>query len=164
MAVIADPSGAVFCLWQPGERKGAQVVNEPGAWSMSLLTTPDPDGATAFYGVLFGWETDTFDTGDGEITVWRLPGYVGGEPQQPLSRDVVGAMLSGDEHDGAPPPHWEVRFWIADADAAAGKAAARGGSVVAGPCDVAGFPQAVLADTQGAAFTVSQLMIASQGE
>jgi predicted enzyme related to lactoylglutathione lyase len=63
----------------------------------------------------------------------------------------------------APPRHWEVRFWIADADAAAEKAAAMGGSMVAGPYDVPGFRQAVLADPQGAAFTVSQLMIASQG-
>jgi hypothetical protein len=52
---------------------------------------------------------------------------------------------------GRPPPHWEVRFWVADADAAAEKAA------------VPGFRQAGLADPQGAAFTVSQLMIASQG-
>src|SRR5436305_7997339 len=42
-AVLADPSGAVFCAWEPSGHRGAQVVNEPGAWSMSLLTTPDPE-------------------------------------------------------------------------------------------------------------------------
>ncbi len=40
MAVLADPAGAPFCVWQPGERRGAQLVNEPGAWAMSHLTTP----------------------------------------------------------------------------------------------------------------------------
>jgi hypothetical protein len=93
----------------------------------------------------------------------RVPGYVGGEPRQPVSRDVVGAMMSADEHDRVPPAHWGVDFWIADADAAAEKATALGGSVVAGPYDVPGFRQAVLTDPQGAAFTVSQLMTGSQG-
>ena len=31
MAVIADPEGAVFCVWQPKDHKGAQVVNENGS-------------------------------------------------------------------------------------------------------------------------------------
>jgi uncharacterized protein len=44
-AVVADPAGAAFSLWQPGARKGAQLVNEPGAWSMSQLNTNDPDTA-----------------------------------------------------------------------------------------------------------------------
>ena len=34
-AVLADPAGAVFCAWEAGTREGAQLVNEPGAWSMS---------------------------------------------------------------------------------------------------------------------------------
>ncbi len=93
MAVVADPAGAVFGVWQPGEHHGAQLVNEPGAWSMSQLNTRDPEGAKAFYGAVFGWETDTFDMGEGEITLWRLPGYVGGEPSQPVSREVVGVMV-----------------------------------------------------------------------
>jgi uncharacterized protein len=31
MAVVADPVGALFGVWQPGAHKGAQLVNEPGA-------------------------------------------------------------------------------------------------------------------------------------
>ena len=42
MAVVADPAGAPLCLWQPGERRGAQLVNEPGAWAMSHLSSPTP--------------------------------------------------------------------------------------------------------------------------
>ena len=44
-AVLADPSGVPFCVWEAGERQGAQLVNEPGTWTMSSLHTPDPDGA-----------------------------------------------------------------------------------------------------------------------
>ncbi len=133
---------------------------EPGVPCWVAAVEPDPGGAGSFYGELFAWETDTFDTGGGQITLWRVPGYVGGELQQPVSRDVVGAVLSGDEDDGAPPA---LGSRLLDRRAAAAKAAAMGGSVVAGAYDMPGFRQAVLADPQGAAFTVSQLVIASQG-
>src|ERR671910_261217 len=105
VAVVADPAGAVFGVWQPGEHRGARLVNEPGAWSMSQLNTRDPGGAKVFYGAVFGWETDTFDMGEGEITLWRLPGYVGGEPEQPVSREVVGVMAP---MSGAPRLHAET--------------------------------------------------------
>jgi uncharacterized protein len=43
IAVLADPAGAVFGVWRPGGHRGAQLVNEAGAWSMSALSTSDPD-------------------------------------------------------------------------------------------------------------------------
>lgn len=156
MAVLADPSGAGFLIWQPGERRGAQLVNEPGAWAMSLLSTPDPDSAEAFYGELFGWQADAFQLGDAEVSLWRLPGFVGGEPQQPVPRDVVGAMMRGAE-DG--PAQWAVDFWIGDADGAAQQAAALGGAAIVAPHDAPGFRRAVLADPQGAVFSVSTLLL-----
>jgi predicted enzyme related to lactoylglutathione lyase len=156
IAVVADPAGAVFGVWQPGEHRGARLVNEPGAWSMSQLTTPDPEGAMTFYGTVFGWETDTFDMGEGEITMWRVPGYMGGEPEQPVSREVVGVMVpaSGPEEVA---PHWSVDFWIDDTDAAADKAAELGGEVVVPPFDTPVGRTAVLADPQGAMFSVSKV-------
>jgi uncharacterized protein len=155
IAVVADPAGAVFGVWQPGAHKGAQLVNEPGAWSMSLLHTSDPKGAKAFYGALFGWNTETMDMGGaGEITLWRLPGFVGGEPEQPVSREVVGVMAPDDAA-----PHWSIDFWVDDTDAVAGKATELGGKVIVPPFDSPGFRQASLADPQGAAFTVSQLTV-----
>jgi uncharacterized protein len=48
IAIVADPAGARFGVWQPGEHRGAQLVNEPGAWSMSQLNTRDPVGAKVF--------------------------------------------------------------------------------------------------------------------
>jgi uncharacterized protein len=156
MALLADPAGAPFCVWEPKRFRGAQRVSEPGAWSMSLLQTPDPEGATAFYGAVFGWTTESFDAGEGEITLWRVPGYEGGEPEQPVSREVVaGVVPLGGPEDA--PPHWSVDFWVDDADAAAERAAELGGKALMAPYDVPGFRQAVLADPRGATFTVSQL-------
>ena len=162
-AVLSDASGAVFCVWQPGERKGAQVVNEPGAWSMSALNTRDPQGAEAFYGAVFGWDTDTFDLGKSQVTLWRLPGYVGGEPEQPVPRDQVATMapMTGDRISDDVSAHWSVDFWVHDVDATADNAAQLGGKVIAPPYDipVAGLRQAVLADPQGAMFSVSKVTV-----
>src|SRR3712207_3820787 len=126
---------------------------------MSQLNTRDPEGAKAFYGAVFGWEPDTFDLGEGEITLWRLPGYVGGEPEQPVSREVVGVMLpmSGDRSPEDVLAHWSVDFWVGDVDATADKAAALSGKVVVPPLDSSVGRTAVLADPQGAVFSVSNV-------
>jgi predicted enzyme related to lactoylglutathione lyase len=76
-----------------------------------MLNTHDPEGAKGFYGAVFGWETDMF----GEVALWRMPGYVGGEPEQPVPRDVIGVMMPMSE-DGSTLPHWSVNFWVADVD------------------------------------------------
>jgi predicted enzyme related to lactoylglutathione lyase len=156
IAIVADPAGAAFGVWQPGEHAGAQLVNEPGAWAMSQLSTRDPDGARAFYGALFGWGADTFDMGEIEITLWRLSGYEGGEPGQPVPRDVVGVMVPMRPDDDAP-PQWGVNFWVDDADATADKAGELGGEVVVPPFDTPVGRDAVLADPQGAVFSVSKV-------
>ena len=88
LAVLADPASALFCVWQADIREGAQLVNEPGAWAMSALQTTDPDHAAAFYRAVFGWEAEAF----GPVHLLRLPGYVGGTPDQPVPRDVVAVM------------------------------------------------------------------------
>src|SRR4051794_3573730 len=80
MAVCVDSGGAVFCVWQPRRHRGAQLVNEPGAWNWSELNTRDPEAVKAFYGEVFGWETAAFDLGDGDsYTIWRVPGYDPGD-------------------------------------------------------------------------------------
>ena len=124
MAIVADPAGAVLGVWQLGEHRGARVVNEPGAWAMSALSTPDPEGAKAFYGAVFGWETLAF----GDRDDVRLPGFVGGEPEQPVPRDVVAVMVGGER------AAWGVDFWVDDVDAAAERAATSA-AVLSAPAD-----------------------------
>ena len=154
LAILADPAGAVFGAWEPRERKGAQLVNEPGAWAMSHLETPDPDGAAAFYGAVFGWTTETFGEGAGAVTMFRLPGYVGGEPRQPVSREVIATMAATSD-DGA--PRWNVNLWDHDVDATAAKAVELGGRVVAAPFDTPMTRTAVVADPHGATFTINNV-------
>jgi uncharacterized protein len=157
LAVIADPAGAAVTIWEAGSRPGAELVNEPSAWAMSLLSTPDPDGASEFYETLFGWRCEPFaDAGPG-VSLFRLPGYVGGEPEQPVARDVVAAMAATPDADA--PAAWSVDFWIADTDAAAAAAPSLGGSVVMPPHDAPPFRRAVLAAPDGATFSVSELRL-----
>ena len=155
LAVLADPAGAAITVWQAGVRHGAAIVNEPSAWAMSLLATPAPEPAAAFYEAVFGWRREPFaDAGPG-VSLFRLPGYVGGEAEQPVPRDVVAAMAAIPDPDA--PAAWSVDFWIADADAAADAAPGLGGSVIAPPHDAPPFRRTVLAAPDGATFSVSEL-------
>ena len=151
MHVVADRAGAVFNVWEPRTRHGAQLVNEPGAWSMSRLDTPDSEGAAAFYGEVFGWTTESF----GPLTLFRLPGYVGGEPEQPVSREVVAAMMHA---EAGAPARWSVDFWVDDIEAAVAGAERAGGATVLAPFENPVGRSAVLADTAGVTFSISQVI------
>jgi predicted enzyme related to lactoylglutathione lyase len=159
MAAIADPTGAPVCVWEPGIRDGAQLVNEAGAWAMSQLRTPDPERAAAFYGAVFGWTTETFGTGEGAVTMFRLPGYVGGEPEQPVSREVVAAMAAAQSGES---PRWSAGFWVEDVEATAQSAKRLGGRTIAPPFDSPTGKTAVLADPSGVTFTVNSVPAAAR--
>jgi uncharacterized protein len=168
MAVLADPEGAVFSVWEPKRHKGAQVVNEHGALNFNGLATRDPKRAAAFYGSVFGWHVLPLPSGD----MWALPGYGDHlEERSPGLRqqmtemgapdgfiDVVAALtpIAGD--DTTTPAHWSVTFGVDEVAAAAAKVKELGGEVVAGPVDVPWSRMAVINDPQGATFIVSQFV------
>jgi uncharacterized protein len=162
IAIVADRERAVIGIWQPGAHRGAQLVNEPGAWSMSLLNTRDPERGADFYRDVFGWGAEEMDVGGGGFTLFRLPGFVGGEPLQPVPRDVVATMATmSDEFPAEVPAHWRIDLWVADADATAKQAGRLGGRVIVPPFDIPGAPlrQAVLADPEGGSFSVTHLTV-----
>lgn len=154
--LLSDPGGAMFGVRQAGRLEGAQRVNEPGAWAMSLLNTGDIEAAGAFYGAVFGWTTSTFGMGGFELTMFHRPGYVGGEEDQPVPRDVVAAM--GPLPEANAPARWDIDFWTSDANATAARAEELGGAVIAPPTDRPGFRDTVVADPSGTTITVSQLL------
>jgi uncharacterized protein len=149
LALLADPAGAPFAVWQT-DAGGAQLVNEPGSWDLSTLRTPAPGQAVAFYGSLFGWHAEPY----GAITLWRLHGYSGGLGEQPVPRDTVAIMTAVEgAHARA---DWGVDFRVRDTDASAERAVRLGAAIVAAPHDTAGFRTAVLADPQGAEFSITR--------
>ena len=166
--VCSDPAGAVFSLWQPGTRKGAELVNAPGSWNWSNLNTPDPDGAAAFYGTVFGWEAAPVEIGAYRATMWRLPGYGDflGQFDPDLRRrhaqpgipegfsDAIGWLFP---LGATETPYWSVAFSVDDIDGVATMAQVLGGRVLVAPNDLMGGVRlAVLADPQGATFSVTR--------
>lgn len=151
-AVLTDPLGVAFGVWQAGTRHGAERVNGPGAWTMSSLHTPAPDVSEAFYGQLFDWTLDAM--ADAPIAFWRLAGHVGGQAEPPIPRDVV-AVLSPIGDGDPTPPHWSVAIAVSDVDATARLAAEHGGTVLLGPVDTPGFRSAVVEDPQGGVVAIT---------
>jgi uncharacterized protein len=165
MAVCADPAGAAFCVWQPGQHRGATIVNEHASLNFNNLSTRDVDGARAFYGAVFGW--DLLGVGDGSM--WALPAYGDfleqrtpgmrariAEMGAPPRFEEVVASVSAITDDQ--PAHWGVTFAVDDADEIASRAAELGGKVVAGPFDAPWVRMTVIADPQGATFTASKFV------
>lgn len=168
MAVLSDPEGAMFCVWEAKEHKGAKVVNEHGSLNFNGLATRNPESAEAFYGAVFGWRALTLPSG----VMWTLPGYGDHlEAASPGLRqqmeqmgapegfiDVVAALDPIAADDSTTPAHWSVTFAVDDTDATAAKARALGGEVVTGPLDAPWTRMAVIKDPQGATFIASQFV------
>ena len=168
MAVVTDPAGAAFCLWQAKQHKGARVVNEHGSLNFNGLATRDPERAKAFYGAVLGWQTLALPSG----AMWTLPGYgdhlEAGSPglRQQMAQmgapegfiDVVAALNPIADDDTTTSAHWSVTFGVDDAAATSAKAQELGGEVVAGPVDAPRTKMAVIRDPQGATFIASQFV------
>ena len=136
MAVIADPTGAALCLWEPRQHIGATLVNGPGAMAWNDLVTPDPDTAADFYGELFGWTTEVVS----EEMGYRI--IRNGERTN-------GGMLP---QEG--PAAWIPYFGHDDPERLAAEIGDLGGRLYNGPMQVPNGVFAVLGDPQGAVFAV----------
>ncbi|AIY02786.1 glyoxalase/bleomycin resistance protein/dioxygenase [Arthrobacter sp. PAMC 25486] len=164
-AVLTDPEGGEFRIWQARRRPGSQVANVPGSWNFSDLHTFDPGAATAFYGGAFGWQVD--DLGFGLLI--RRPGY-GDHLEATIdpgirARQANVATPSGFEDaiawivDAAPaePARWHVSFTVQDRDRAVAAAERLGASILSQSDDY-WTRTALIRDPQGAEFTASQFM------
>jgi predicted enzyme related to lactoylglutathione lyase len=145
MALVQDPTGAMFGLWQAGNRKGAEVLHEPGAMDWFELATNDPEKAGAFYEQVLGWtvNAEEFD-GTPYTTCLR-----GEEP--------VAGILPAEALPEGVPPNWSVYFAVEDCAAVVEKAQQTGGELLFGPHEMPRVGRfAGLRDPQGAAFAVIQ--------
>jgi uncharacterized protein len=139
MAVVADPAGAVLCLWQPGTNIGADVVNEPGAMAWADCATTDPAAAQGFYSALLGWR---FDQMSEEPPYWVI---FNGERSQ-------GGMT---KPPGGVPSNWFPYFGVIGLDETIQLAETTGATRFLGPIEVPnGGRFALLQDPQGAAFAI----------
>ena len=141
VAMVRDPAGAMVSLSQPGERFGAELVNQDNTWTWNELVSPDLAAGTRFYTELFGWSSQDLE---GQI---RRTSF------------TLGDLLIGGGHEPVPQedptPGWRVSFWIPDADQAAARVQELGGRVLLPPLEVPVGRFTIVADPQGAVFTAA---------
>ncbi|MFH9064423.1 VOC family protein [Streptomyces coeruleorubidus] len=130
-ALVTDPEGAVFALWQPDRHPGFGRRHEPGTFAWAELYARDTEAANAFYGDLF--QEALFGPG-AEPDFGRAP-----------VSDVFPAEM---------PPHFLVHFAVEDVRAALEDVTRLGGRIQATPFDTSYGTVAVVTDNQGASFAL----------
>ena len=147
MAVLQDPAGATFSLWQGKKNKGTGITGVDGTLCWADLSTPDPARAGNFYADLFGWRimADEKDP-SGYLHIKNGEDFIGGVP--PVKH-----------RNAQTPPHWLAYFLVSNCDVAAAKAKQLGAKVYMEPMTMEGVGRwAVVADPQGATFALFQPM------
>jgi uncharacterized protein len=139
-AFILDPTGAAVGLWEAREHIGAELVNDPNAFSLTQLNTSDPQAAMAFFEGLFGWRTQ------------EIPGLP--QPLWMFFRDEREESMQGSLMklpEGAEwPSHWIVYFTVESLDGTLAKFKELGGSVQMPPIEIETGRVAIALDPQGA--------------
>ena len=109
------------------------------------LITTDPAAAKTFYADVVGWTPQDMPMPDRAYTLLLVDGNgVGGLMDIPPDAKAMGV-----------PPNWTGYIAVDDADAAAEKVKALGGSIMRPPTDIQGIGRfAVVADPTGAVFAI----------
>ncbi|HXE30530.1 MAG TPA: VOC family protein [Terriglobales bacterium] len=141
MAVLRDPTGAVFAVWQAGRHIGMQRADEVNTFCWADLSTPSAEKAGHFYAELFGWEMSLAPNDpSGYIHIKNGGRFIGGIP--PAA-----------QRDPAIPPHWMIWFAVADCDKSTQAVQAAGGKVLRSPMTMDRVGRlSVVNDPQGAGF------------
>ncbi|MFJ9906782.1 VOC family protein [Streptomyces sp. NPDC101152] len=130
-ALVTDPEGAVFGLWEPGGHPGFGRRHEPGTFAWAELYARDTEAANAFYGELF--HDALFGPG---------------------ARPDFGRAAVSEVFPAEMPPHFLVHFAVADCEAVLGTVSRLGGRIQAPPFETSYGKVAVVTDNQGASFAV----------
>ena len=142
-AVVQDPTGAVFSLWQPVKAEGSgDFKGKPGCWVWNELHTDDPAKAIAFYKSLGGFTEEKMDMG--EMGTYHL-----------LNKDGAGRAGVMKSPMAGIPSQWLPYVQVEDADRAAERAKKLGATLTVPPTDIPDVGRfAVVTDTQGAAIGI----------
>jgi len=143
--LLADPTGAVVGLWQPGANPGWTVVDEPGAPTWSEVFSHDQPASLAFYTGLFDYTVR--DLSGGGLTYAVLD--LGHHPAAGVG--AYGAAAG----DGAPSA-WTLYVAVDDTDAAAARVEAHDGRVLQAPVDTPYGRVAIVTGPGGEVFALMQ--------
>ncbi|MET8680098.1 VOC family protein [Streptomyces sp. NPDC004647] len=143
MLIAKDPGDAVFGVWQPGTHKGFDRQYQPGSFGWVEICVRETGGVDAFYPAVFSYEVQPVGDQNFDFSIWKLEG-------QP----VAGRFKLGDDIPADVPPHAMVYFVVANCDDAIASVQKLGGKLRTGPRDSPYGRFAIVADQQGATFSV----------
>jgi predicted enzyme related to lactoylglutathione lyase len=132
-ALVTDPEGAVFALWQAGSHPGFGKRHEVDTFVWVELYARDTELANDFYGPLFH------------------DALFGPDAKPDFGRAAVADVFPAEM-----PPHFLVHFGVADCEAVLGTVSRLGGRVQAPPFETSYGTVAVVSDDQGASFALLQ--------
>lgn len=130
-ALVTDPEGAVFALWQAGGHQGFGRRHETGTFAWVQLYARDTEAANQFYGALF---QDALFGPDAKPDFGRA-----------AVTEVFPEMM---------PPHFLVHFRVASCEESLATVNRLGGRVQVPPFETSYGTVAVVIDDQGASFAV----------
>ncbi|MBV8809331.1 MAG: VOC family protein [Acidobacteriaceae bacterium] len=145
MAVLQDPTGAAFSIWQPKQHPGTGVSRTDGTVCWADLSTGDPAKAAQFYEALFGWSVKPGEhDSSGYLHIQNRGEFIGGIPPAALRNSQI-------------PPHWLLYFQTSNCDQTAKNAAQAGATLHVAPMTIPNVGRmSVIADPQGAVFAIFQ--------
>jgi predicted enzyme related to lactoylglutathione lyase len=147
MGFFADPSGAMFGIWQAQRFGGFELPpNAVGGRCWTELVTEDEAEAKPFYHRAFGWTPEPYMDGI-DYTLWVCgAGIAGGMTSLGSALATPGAAS-----------RWEVIFAVEDCDDFVSHAATLGATVTLEPTDIPPGRYAALLDPLGGSFQVIKL-------
>lgn len=147
MAMLTDPTGAFFGLWQPIEHNGFEVFGEAGAPVYHQLTTNDYAKELDFYRQVFGWQIDTVS--DSDEFRYSTANFGG--------QALLGIMDGANDLPDGAPSNWYFFLGSDDVDKTVALVKENGGSVIRDAEDTPYGRLAAVADPTGAGFNLSSV-------
>jgi len=143
-AVVEDPAGAAFSIWQPNINQGIGVAGAHGTLCWCDLYSPDQARAGAFYSALFEWEIMKEDEESGH-GYWHIKN----------GEQFIGGIPPASQHRAGTPAYWLAYFNVSDCDLTAGEAKKLGATLLMPPTDFEDVGRvSVISDPQGAVFAI----------
>jgi len=143
-AVVADPLGGVFALWQPAKAEAGDFKGVDGAFCWNELYTEDPERSAAFYKAIGAFTVEAMDMG-GMGTYHVL------KTDDKSRAGIMKAPMPG------MPQSWMPYVQVASTDASIAKAKRLGANIIMAGQDAADVGRlGIFVDPQGAPLGVLQ--------
>jgi len=156
-AIISDPEGARFALWQmndkvtPTKDNDKNLKKPPTPFCWEELNVKDSEAALKFYKPALSWTSHDHAMGPGDDAPKYHMFALKGERDPKKAFSGIG-RLEGDAH-----PHWLTYVEVKNADETVAKISELGGKIIKPAFDVPTVGRmATVADPQGAVFAIIQ--------